>query len=186
MPSTPIFECEPCSRCGGSGKYSYCQTYGSTCFGCAGSGKKLTKRGKAASEFLRALRTVKARDVQFGDCVLCEGVAGFSRTTYARIDSMYTRLRSGSHIDAKTGETVYSNHLYLDGDTPKGERYGLGTFPDADVRLVPTKAVAAEQIAKALAFQATLTKAGTVAKRATVAMRADEANHPAFDNRRIA
>ncbi len=30
-----------CGRCAGSGKYSYCQTHGDTCFGCGGSGKVL-------------------------------------------------------------------------------------------------------------------------------------------------
>jgi hypothetical protein len=32
-----------CNRCGGSGRYSYCQTHGDTCFGCGGSGKGLPR-----------------------------------------------------------------------------------------------------------------------------------------------
>jgi len=32
-----------CGRCGGSGHYSYCQRYGTTCFGCSGSGKSAVK-----------------------------------------------------------------------------------------------------------------------------------------------
>ena len=32
-----------CSRCGGSGRYSYCQMYGDRCFGCNGSGKGLPR-----------------------------------------------------------------------------------------------------------------------------------------------
>jgi hypothetical protein len=32
-----------CSRCGGSGSYSYCQQYGTKCFGCMGSGKGIPK-----------------------------------------------------------------------------------------------------------------------------------------------
>ena len=32
-----------CGRCGGSGEYSYCQTAGTTCFGCNGSGLKMPK-----------------------------------------------------------------------------------------------------------------------------------------------
>jgi len=158
-----------CSRCGGSGEYSYCQMYGRTCFKCGGSGRQLTKRGRAAADYLRALRTIKARDVKFGDCVYISAVPGFAKATYVRVDTIYTQLRSGSHRDPKTGETVYVNHLNLNGTTPKGERFGLGTFPDADVRLVPTKAEAEAQVAKALAYQATLTKAGTVAKRARAA-----------------
>lgn len=30
-----------CERCGGCGHYSYCQMYGTTCFGCGGSGKSV-------------------------------------------------------------------------------------------------------------------------------------------------
>ena len=41
-----------CSRCAGSGKYSYCQTHGDTCFGCGGTGKVLP----TTSEALRAAR----------------------------------------------------------------------------------------------------------------------------------
>ncbi len=32
---------QACTRCEGSGKYSWCQTYGDTCFKCGGSGKAL-------------------------------------------------------------------------------------------------------------------------------------------------
>jgi hypothetical protein len=34
---------EPCTRCGGSGSYSYCQMYGTRCFGCNGGGTMLPK-----------------------------------------------------------------------------------------------------------------------------------------------
>src|SRR5207249_1748734 len=43
-----FFESETCSRCGGSGHYSYCQRYGTTCFKCGGRTTVLTKRGEAA------------------------------------------------------------------------------------------------------------------------------------------
>ena len=29
--------CATCNRCGGTGHYSYCTMYGSTCFGCSGN-----------------------------------------------------------------------------------------------------------------------------------------------------
>lgn len=158
------FETEPCTRCGGSGSYSYCQMYGTTCFKCSGRGRSLTKRGHAAVAFLRQLRSRKGADVRLGDCILIEGFAG-SRTTYARIDTIFTRLRSGSHVDPAAGTTVYYNHLCLEGKTPKGDAIGIHTFPDADVVLVFTKAENEAQVLQALAYEATLTKAGTVAKR---------------------
>ena len=41
-----------CGRCAGSGRFSYCQTHGDTCFGCGGSGKVLP----TTSDALRAAR----------------------------------------------------------------------------------------------------------------------------------
>ena len=42
------FEVAHCTRCGGSGHFSYCQMYGTRCFQCVGSGKAYTDRGQAA------------------------------------------------------------------------------------------------------------------------------------------
>lgn len=36
---TPIITTRPCGRCGGSGHYSYCERWGTICFGCGGSGQ---------------------------------------------------------------------------------------------------------------------------------------------------
>jgi hypothetical protein len=32
-----------CSRCGGTGKFSWCAAYGDTCFGCGGTGKETVR-----------------------------------------------------------------------------------------------------------------------------------------------
>jgi hypothetical protein len=42
------YETAPCSRCGGSGRYSYCPGYGDRCFKCGGNGLQVSRRGKAA------------------------------------------------------------------------------------------------------------------------------------------
>lgn len=34
---------DTCTRCGGSGQYSYCQQWGTTCFKCGGSGHQMPK-----------------------------------------------------------------------------------------------------------------------------------------------
>src|SRR5215831_17238082 len=65
-PLTEAFETTPCTRCGGSGQYSYCQMFGTRCFGCAGKGVSYTKRGHAALDHARSLRTVKAKDIKVG------------------------------------------------------------------------------------------------------------------------
>lgn len=42
-----------CGRCGGGGQYSYCQMYGTTCFGCRGSGNVATKLTKKLLDTVR-------------------------------------------------------------------------------------------------------------------------------------
>ena len=50
------FETTTCSRCGGSGKYSYNMYDGDRCFGCAGHGITFSKRGaKARIKFFESL-----------------------------------------------------------------------------------------------------------------------------------
>lgn len=52
------YETETCSRCGGTGNYSYCQMHGTTCFKCRGTGKQLTK---AANKACKAITVFKER-----------------------------------------------------------------------------------------------------------------------------
>lgn len=61
------FEIKTCGRCGGCGNYSYCQMYGTTCFGCRGTGKVYTKRGGAALAFFEASLMVPAGEIKVGD-----------------------------------------------------------------------------------------------------------------------
>lgn len=72
------FETTECSRCGGCGRYSWCQRYGDTCFKCGGTGRQLSRRGAAAykrSEAWKAEhRTYKAvADLVAGDRIVVDG-----------------------------------------------------------------------------------------------------------------
>lgn len=66
-----LFESETCTRCGGTGKHSYCQTYGDTCFKCHGQKETLTKRGQEAQRYYRESCKIKVEDVKVGDFVRC-------------------------------------------------------------------------------------------------------------------
>ena len=75
-------ETQTCSRCGGSGRYSYCQTmngrYGPyTCFKCLGAGVVYTKRGAAARELLRVAFSKPAEDLKPGDVVKVSCASGW-------------------------------------------------------------------------------------------------------------
>lgn len=67
-----VFETDPCSRCGGDGTYPSLVDNG-RCFGCAGTGRKLTRRGKAAKHIFDttlAQMDTPIEDVQIGARVL--------------------------------------------------------------------------------------------------------------------
>src|ERR1035437_5573481 len=69
-----LFENETCSRCGGSGNYSYCATHGTRCFKCHGLKVVLTKRGAVAQRYLVELQTVAMKDLKAGQVIECTGV----------------------------------------------------------------------------------------------------------------
>jgi hypothetical protein len=142
-PTQPLFEHRFCSRCGGSGNYSYNQMYGTKCFKCHGSGYTLTKRGVEAQRFYRDLLAVRADEVQIGDEILHDGMftkSGFFPVTRIAIDE----LNGGLILE--TSEMNY------------------GTSFEAQIRIRHKKGFIREMQAKALSYQATLTKTGKVSK----------------------
>lgn len=55
---------KPCSRCGGSGHYSYHLTHGTVCFGCGGTGKQpCTPKGQKKIKPTADLRDCKPGDI---------------------------------------------------------------------------------------------------------------------------
>lgn len=67
------FEKVTCTRCGGTGHYSYCQRYGTRCFKCGGAGTTYTKRGSLALNFYTDSLKVRAGDIRPGDLVCSQG-----------------------------------------------------------------------------------------------------------------
>lgn len=131
-PAQPGFEAEPCSRCHGTGKHSRCQMYGDTCFRCGGAGRSLTKRGEAAQAYLRTLRSKRLDAIQPGDVV---------------------HHRGGGPI-AASWETV--------GEGWAAAQLASGWKADELIRVRQTREQSIATWDAALAYQATLTKAGTV------------------------
>ena len=66
-----VYDHETCSRCGGTGKWSYNYAYGNTCFKCNGSGVSISKKGERAKakvkKLVEALWNAKAKDLKEGD-----------------------------------------------------------------------------------------------------------------------
>ena len=164
--SNPLFESATCSRCGGSGEYSYCSMYGKRCFKCGGRGWVLTKRGAAAAAKYRELLSKPASDLQPGDQIRVEG---FNAGSY----SQPTRWYTGKEVAVVTRELGSS---MVDG-VMKPFGPGLlevicdgfsyaGVKPDHLFRVANTAEQKAEKLAIARAYQETLTKLGKPRKAA--------------------
>jgi hypothetical protein len=128
-----IFESKPCSRCGGCGRFSWCEMYGDTCFKCQGRGYTLTARGDAARKFYEASLTVSLSELQIGMKVY---------------DTFYGKFFTVTEIGS---------------DRVVTERIAYAGLKDSSTfRIKPrTQEELAEKRASALAHQATLTKKGT-------------------------
>jgi hypothetical protein len=142
-----LLENKTCSRCAGSGNYSYCQSYGTRCFKCHGDGVVLTKRGRAANMWLAAKKRKPLGEVAVGEWVLSEGVAGFISSLWIKIDTV-----EGAGAELK-----------VSGLSKKGERHGF-VGASMIVQMWLGKVRNAELAKEALAYQATLTQTGTVRK----------------------
>jgi len=131
----PLFESQPCTRCGGGGNYSYCTRYGTTCFQCGGCGWQLTTRGKSAQAFYDSLLSKPASQFVVGESY--------------RLDGRTYRV-------SECGPDPYNKGLWsLVGD-------GMAYHPaeHAMVRMAPHKDFVDAARAQALEYQSTLTKQG--------------------------
>lgn len=147
------FEVAVCSRCSGSGQYSYNQIDGSRCYGCGGSGKKHTKRGKAAKLFYVESLKLMPEDIKVGqridnDCgkYTVAEIVGIEESGAVIIDGVRKPMEFLVFISAQ------------------GTRVSVQMgYP---VKLVPQGEEKARLVAAALAYQDTLTATGTPRKNA--------------------
>ncbi len=151
-PEALRLERETCSRCGGSGQYSYCQMYGTTCFKCGGKKQVLTKRGAAANAYLLSLRSKAARELQAGDTILCDGMFGKARWTKV--------------TEARPGEVGRDGGSIINGVTIPPEivintvACKYSTNGDQSFRVFISREHEVETLRQAIAYQNTLTKMG--------------------------
>jgi hypothetical protein len=97
MKTTP-FEHTTCSRCCGEGRYSFNLVHGSTCYGCAGKGYKLTAAGRAASARFTALMSVPAQELVPGQRIRLDMGLGTSWCTFEKFENgwLHARDRDGT------------------------------------------------------------------------------------------
>lgn len=124
------FETTTCGRCGGSGNYSYCQMYGTRCFGCSGSGIVLSCNGKRAqakaNELLAAATTILADTLTVGMKYRTTDIAGRKVWATVLTTPVHDAEPSGwsetngvrtmnfaIHFDAKIGKNEVGVQLWM-------------------------------------------------------------------------
>jgi hypothetical protein len=145
-----VYETETCTRCGGSGTFSFNQITGPRCFKCNGNKVVYTKRGEAARAYANKLRTLPVSDIEVGQRIYW-GRGG--RCTVTAIDAP---KRTGKRL-VEDGPPVDLYSITVHG------RGGLSIAFDASaiVRVEWTL----DMIKDVMEYQASLTKSG--AKRRT-------------------
>lgn len=167
MPLDTIFEKETCTRCGGSGNFSWCQSHGSRCFKCGGKGETLTKRGAAASAFLKRLLERPITTIKVGDRVRCEfWYPAGSLCVWGTVKDILHRTESGASSDTTTGQMVEWTRpvIELCCVTSRGLFSHVGHL-ETMVRPAHSAETKTAARAAALDYQATLTTTGSVRKR---------------------
>jgi hypothetical protein len=164
-----VFETETCTRCHGSGNYSYCERYGTRCFKCAGRKVTLTARGEAARAYLENLQTKSVKDLQVGDRALTHGMT-HGGGSYSYIGTV-TAIEKGSPSTYGTLENgVIISRVYetvcVTIEHPKYGKHGCSGPETMTFRVYGPDDKA--KIEKALQYQSTLTKAGKPRKNPKV------------------
>ena len=159
-------ESEVCSRCGGTGNYSYCPRFGTRCFKCDGHKRVYTKRGAVAAKFLESIRSKPVGEIKVGDVVWANE---FSFSGWAKVESIEptTDENCGGWLivdDERVPTPAGLFNIVLTGKDGRG--VDLRSTPQTTMFRMALKAEEkAETMARAIAYQATLTKAGTVRKK---------------------
>lgn len=157
------FETEKCSRCRGSGKYSYGFVVTDVCFKCAGKGVVFTKRGFAAYRFYIESCEVLASEIKVGDTIQKSGITNDGRRSFA-FEAIVTNLKRSTSLttwaSGDTGGSYYA--LVIHTVHPEFGESSLSIQDGDSIRIY--RSDDPERFCKALEYQALLTKSGTIRK----------------------
>jgi hypothetical protein len=148
-----LFESQSCSRCGGSGKHSYCQMHGDMCFKCSGKGVVLTKRGSAAQSFYVSLCSKRISQLTPGDFVRFKGSKKMVKVLEVRLN------------DADGGGVIVKGAIVPWRFTIETTACGYATMTDDLVIVAQSPEQREFKQHQALLYQESLTKSGTVKKK---------------------
>lgn len=142
-------ETTPCTRCGGSGSYSFCTAHGSRCFKCGGKKRVQTKRAAIAVAYITSLRVdIKpAKELALGDVV--------------KYDSFYTNQRGWAEITKVESSLLNAGHISYE---VKGVNMSMGMHGNTTVEVLHERLPANDTWLQGIALQNSLTKMGKPTK----------------------
>ena len=144
------FESATCTRCEGSGKFSFNQMDGDRCYGCGGTGVKLTKRGVAARAHYLSLLQRPVSEIAVGDSVY-EYVGLSNAKRWLKIASIRPDTLNGG--------------FWLDLNYKGKPSVTQGVGANATLACVTTEEQRIGFLAAAIEYQGTLTKLGKPSAR---------------------
>lgn len=152
---TTAFETEACSRCHGTGNFSFNGEH-SRCYKCDGKNgcRAYTKRGAAAKAYYEAKLMVSVSEIKTGDKIRTLYI---KQLTVAKIEEHAPTGRAwnnGVEIALKNVIEFHNVHGVV-----------IQTFIGETIRRIPTTGENAALLADALAYQESLTKDGKPRKR---------------------
>lgn len=164
MKTKPAFESTVCKSCGGTGEFHYRSIYGKGCFTCSGMGYKFTKRGRAAYDYFVRLLSKRPADLQPGDKIR---VLGFNAGSYVQPTRWY-KIVEIKHDQPSNSSSLVNGEWVRHPNVSVIECEGFSTnaLPDEYLRVAQTAEQKAAALAKALEFQASLTKKGEARRAA--------------------
>lgn len=149
--ATVTYETTTCTRCGGTGEFSYCQRFGTMCFKCKGKGKVLTKRGEAAALFAKSILELKVEDA-VGQLVWADvGFGTRYKGVVAQGESASKTMIDGEWVPTPSFDLVKKD----------GSLHDCNIGAGCMVRKLATE----EDIALIAEYQECLTKAGKPSKK---------------------
>lgn len=164
MKTKPAFESTVCKSCDGSGEFGYRSIYGKACFKCSGVGYKFTKRGRAASDYFVRLISKRPADVQVGDKIR---LSGFNAGSYSQ-PTRWHKVIAVKHDQPSNSSALVNGEWVRQPNLSIIECEGatIYAYPNQYLRVAQTAEQKAAALAKALEFQASLTKKGEARKAA--------------------
>lgn len=156
-----ILETQTCTRCHGSGQYSYCPGYGTTCFKCAGTKETLTKRGVMANRYLLSLRSKSAGELKVGEVIWSAGVPGHIKSGWHTIKEILPYEDKGRYVVNGVEQPKRIDLIEIKCPV----LHMPGVSPEQVIRVRQDKEQSAATWAKAMAYQATLSKMGKPTKK---------------------